>query len=108
MHNLYFVTIRKRCRAPFGFSDYLAIDLDGEPLRFQAELFNQVADKHAVRQFGLFSIDYYYQFFTPLDVRGCGSCSANQVLKLAPAMQRLGFNDDGSRPGGERRQVQVE
>lgn len=45
MDYLYFVTIRKRCRAPFCLSDYLAVDLYGEPRGFEAEALDQVFDK---------------------------------------------------------------
>jgi hypothetical protein len=61
MHNLYFVTIRERCRGPIGAPDYPLIHLNREPLGLQPQLANQVGHGQTFGHFFLLSVYDYQQ-----------------------------------------------
>ncbi len=66
MHNLYFVTFRKRCRGPAGLADYTAVHFDSQPLGFQSEFVYERIQSKALGYFFRLSIQDYVQYLSPV------------------------------------------
>jgi len=64
MHNLYFVTFRKRCRGPVCLAYYAAIYLNGQAIRLKPKLIYQCGYCDAVGDLFMLPVQYNVQRLT--------------------------------------------
>jgi len=88
MHNLYFVTFRKRCRGPVGPADYTAVYFDSQPLGFQSEFGYERIESEAPGYFFRLSIQDDIQRLSPdLCFKLCGSNASTLRARDRIALQ---------------------